>query len=87
MHPDGVVASVRDAGPGFELELVRADRGRHVGLGLLSERARLSGGRLDVHSGGGHVGTLLTLWLPRPAQAGPLPGVPAQRSAPVAVEA
>ena len=78
---------MRDAGPGFELELVRADRGRHVGLGLLGERARLSGGRLEVRSGGGHVGTLLRLWLPRPAQGGPLVDVPAQRSAPRAVPA
>ena len=76
--PDSVVASVRDRGPGFELELVRSDRGRHVGLGLLGERARLSGGRLEVASGAGHDGTLLRLWLPRPV---PAPVVPQQRPA------
>jgi hypothetical protein len=40
--------------------------GRHVGLGLLRERARLAGGRLDVVSEAG-TGTTLTLRLPRPA--------------------
>ena len=79
--PDGVVASVRDSGPGFELELVSSERGRSVGLGLLSERARLSGGRLEVSSGGGREGTLLRLWLPRPVQAPPAVDVPQQRRA------
>ena len=69
VRPDGVVASVADAGPGFEPELVRTELGRHVGLGLLGDRARLSGGRLEVRSGGGCEGTLLRLWLPRPAPA------------------
>jgi signal transduction histidine kinase len=59
-----VLAEVTDAGPGFEPALVRPDRGRHVGLGLLSERARLSGGSLAVESCPGH-GTTLTLRLPR----------------------
>lgn len=63
----GVIrASVRDSGPGFVPAMVRPDRGRHVGLGLLSERARLSGGGLEVDSVVG-AGTTLTLVLPRPA--------------------
>jgi signal transduction histidine kinase len=82
--PDGLLASVHDRGSGFELELVRSDRGRSAGLGLLRERARLSGGRLDVSSGRGHEGTLLQLWLPRPApsasQGRLLAHIPAQRS-------
>ena len=61
-----VVATVRDEGPGFDPDAVRPDRGRHVGLGLLRERARLSGGSLDVESRRGE-GTTLTLRLPRPA--------------------
>ncbi len=65
-----VRASVTDHGPGFDPEAVRPDRGRHVGLGLLRERARLSGGALDVHSGRG-AGTTLVLRLPRPAIAPP----------------
>jgi two-component system sensor histidine kinase DegS len=67
---DAVCASVRDEGPGFDPAAVRPDRGRHVGLGLLRERARLSGGALEVHSGQGH-GTTLQLRLPRTAQVPP----------------
>ena len=67
VRADEVVATVRDRGPGFEPEQVRPDGGRHVGLGLLSERARLSGGRLEVESGADLVGTLVRLRLPRPA--------------------
>ncbi|HWG93737.1 MAG TPA: ATP-binding protein [Mycobacteriales bacterium] len=47
---DAVVAWVRDEGPGFEPAAVRPDRGRHVGLGLLRDRARLAGGSLEVVS-------------------------------------
>ena len=65
---DAVVAEVRDEGPGFDPSTVRPDRGRHVGLGLLRERARLSGGSLDVDSRRGE-GTTLTLRLPRPSSA------------------
>ncbi len=74
---DAVVAEVRDAGPGFDPAAVRPDRGRHVGLGLLRERARLSGGGLDVESVQGQ-GTVLRLRLPRSTQVAPgdtaLPG-------------
>jgi signal transduction histidine kinase len=69
-----VVASVTDHGPGFDPTAVRPDRGRHVGLGLLRERARLSGGALEVDSAVGE-GATLTLRLPRPAitpPAGPV---------------
>ncbi|MCW2613362.1 MAG: periplasmic sensor signal transduction histidine kinase, partial [Frankiales bacterium] len=67
---DSVLASVRDEGPGFEPASVRPDRGRHVGLGLLRERARLSGGGLEVISSPG-AGTTLRLRLPRSAQVAP----------------
>jgi signal transduction histidine kinase len=63
---DAVLAEVRDEGPGFDPTAVRPDRGRHVGLGLLRERARLSGGSLDIDSRRGE-GTTLTLRLPRPS--------------------
>jgi signal transduction histidine kinase len=59
-----VIAVVRDEGPGFDLAAVRPQGGRHVGLGLLRERARLSGGTLEVTSAVG-AGTTLTLELPR----------------------
>jgi signal transduction histidine kinase len=60
---DLLVAQVRDEGPGFEPRTVRSSGGRHVGLGLLRERARLASGMLDVASEPGH-GTTLTLRLP-----------------------
>ena len=85
IEQDSVVAEVRDEGPGFDPSSVRPDRGRHVGLGLLRERARLSGGTLDVESMEGH-GTTLRLRLPRSAQVAPgevLADVPAQRLLPV----
>ncbi len=73
-----VLATVRDEGPGFDPDLVRPDRGRHVGLGLLRERARLSGGGLEVSSERG-VGTTLLLRLPRPSSAvQPPTGLPQQ---------
>jgi signal transduction histidine kinase len=84
VHADEVVATVRDAGSGFEPEQVRPSGGRSVGLGLLSERARLSDGRLEVESGGDLVGTLVRLRLPRPSAATAL--VPQQRR-PTAVAA
>lgn len=68
VEEDSVRAQVRDLGPGFDPQAVRPDRGRHVGLGLLRERARLSGGALDVDSRLGE-GTTLTLRLPRPSSA------------------
>lgn len=50
-----------------------------MGLGLLSERARLSGGSLQVSATGG--GTTLRLALPRTAAVPPedLPVLPRQR--------
>jgi signal transduction histidine kinase len=65
VEEEQVLASVRDEGPGFDPTSVRPDRGRHVGLGLLRERARLSGGELSIESRKGE-GTCLTLRLPRP---------------------
>jgi len=83
---DAVVATVTDQGPGFDPASVRPDRGRHVGLGLLRERARLSGGSLDVTSDPGH-GTTLRLRLPRVTSGAPReiprePVVPAQGPVP-----
>jgi signal transduction histidine kinase len=60
---DQLVATVHDAGAGFNPSTVQADGGRHVGLGLLRERARLAGGALDVDSRPGS-GTTLSLRLP-----------------------
>jgi signal transduction histidine kinase len=60
----GVTASVSDSGPGFDPNQVSPEQGRHVGLGLLRERARLAGGAVDVTSWPG-IGTTLTLRLPR----------------------
>ena len=77
VRADEVVATVRDEGSGFEPERVRPTGGRHVGLGLLSERARLSDGRLEVESGGGQAGTLVRLRLPMPSVTAL---VPAQRA-------
>jgi signal transduction histidine kinase len=65
---DFVVATVSDQGAGFEPDHVRSDSGRHVGLGLLRERARLVGGALEVASWPAP-GTTLTLRLPRGAGA------------------
>ena len=60
---DQLVARVRDAGPGFVPSQVRSSGGRHVGLGLLRERARLAGGALELDTAPGK-GTELTLRLP-----------------------
>jgi signal transduction histidine kinase len=65
-------AVVRDNGPGFDLahQPVAGAGGRHVGLGLLRERARLAGGSVDVMSAPG-AGTMLTLRLPVPVAEHP----------------
>lgn len=60
---DALVAVVRDAGPGFEPDKVQSSGGRHIGLGLLRERARLAGGGLDIATAPER-GTTLTLRLP-----------------------
>ena len=60
---DQLVAEVRDAGPGFVPGEVHSQGGRHVGLGLLRERARLAGGSLVVTTAPG-AGTTLSLRLP-----------------------
>jgi signal transduction histidine kinase len=60
---DQLVARVRDRGPGFVPSDVQSSGGRHVGLGLLRERARLAGGALEVSTAPGE-GTQLTLRLP-----------------------
>jgi signal transduction histidine kinase len=63
-----VMAVVRDAGAGFDPDMVRSEQGRHVGLGLLRERARLVGGSLEIASWPAE-STTLTLRLPRGAGA------------------
>ena len=69
-----LTATVVDAGPGFDPSLVKPDKGRHVGLGLLRERARLAGGSLTVTSTPGG-STTLCLRLPRTAsQTSPFGG-------------
>ena len=77
--PDDVLAEVRDEGPGFDPAAVHPEAGRHVGLGLLGERARLSGGSLQVSTTGS--GTTLRLALPRTAAVPPgdVPALPRQR--------
>ncbi|CAN5227833.1 hypothetical protein BH24ACT10_BH24ACT10_06200 [soil metagenome] len=70
VEDDAVTASVHDDGPGFDPSAVRPDRGRHVGLELLRERARLSGGSVEVDSGL-TAGTTLRLRLPRASQVAP----------------
>jgi signal transduction histidine kinase len=63
---EGLTAIVTDHGPGFDPTTVRSTGGRHAGLGLLRERARAVGGRLEVdHSPEG--GTRVTLLLLPPA--------------------
>ena len=64
VEDDLVLARVVDQGPGFDPDAVRPSQGRHVGLGLLRERARLCGGALTVESGP-EGGVVLTLRLPR----------------------
>jgi signal transduction histidine kinase len=66
MTQQELTATVVDAGPGFDPALVKPDKGRHVGLGLLRERARLAGGSLTVSSTPGG-STTLCLRLPRTA--------------------
>ncbi|MBV9484946.1 MAG: hypothetical protein JO246_02705 [Frankiaceae bacterium] len=78
---DWVVACVMDEGPGFDPHAVVSDGGRHVGLGLLRERARLVGGSLEVLSSA-NMGTQLTLRLPRVTAAGSGP-LPTKAHAPV----
>ena len=60
---DQLVATVHDAGTGFDPSTVHSAGGRHVGLGLLRERARLAGGALDLDARPG-AGTTLSLRLP-----------------------
>ncbi|BEP16232.1 hypothetical protein acdb102_45430 [Acidothermaceae bacterium B102] len=83
MTEQELTATVVDAGPGFDPALVKPDKGRHVGLGLLRERARLAGGSLTVTSTPGG-STTLCLQLPRTAsQTSPFGGRLAPATAPV----
>lgn len=60
---DVLVTSVSDGGGGFDPDAVRSVVGRHVGLELARERARLAGGSLEVESELG-CGTTVHLRLP-----------------------
>jgi len=73
---DWVTATVSDEGPGFDPNQVKSDKGRHVGLGLLRERARLAGGSVEVSSMPA-AGSTLRLRLPRTGVPGPRPSAPA----------
>ncbi len=77
---DEIVATVSDAGPGFDPDQVRPEKGRHVGLGLLRERARLAGGSLEISSMPA-AGTVLQLRLPRPVTPGARPSPLPERAA------
>jgi two-component system sensor histidine kinase UhpB len=67
-----LVAQVHDGGQGFVPGEVRSTGGRHVGLGLLRERARLAGGSLVVDTAPTS-GTTLTLRLPLSPRDSALP--------------
>lgn len=60
---------VSDEGPGFDPSAVVSTGGRHVGLRLAGERARLGGGKLTVDSAPG-AGTRVELSLPLSAPLG-----------------
>lgn len=73
---DVLVAKVSDKGPGFDLERAGPTGGRHLGLTLMRDRARLAGGSLDIDTGPAG-GTTLTLRLP----LAPFPPTPGGREA------
>lgn len=76
VRDDAVIAQVADGGAGFDQESrpsTGSSGGRHVGLGLLRERARLAGGGVDLRSAEG-AGTILTLRLPLRPMVGALHG-------------
>ena len=58
---DNACIEVSDQGPGFDVKLA-SESGR-LGLALLSERVRLLGGRIEIHSIPG-MGTNVRAWLP-----------------------
>lgn len=66
-------ATVSDRGPGFVPAAVDSSGGRHVGLKLARERARLAGGDLTLSTTLG-VGTRVELRLPLYADGGVRPG-------------
>lgn len=66
---NGLIAEVSDAGPGFDPVVDAAAGGRHVGLALLRERARLAGGSVTIESSPVN-GTVVRLVLPASALAG-----------------
>ena len=74
-------ATVTDRGPGFVPSAVDSSGGRHVGLKLARERARLAGGDLTVSSTLG-VGTKVQLQLPLYADGGVRPRRPAGLTSP-----
>lgn len=58
-----LVVAVSDRGPGFCLDEVDSSLGRHVGLRIARERARLAGGRVEIASRPGQ-GTTVRLRVP-----------------------
>ncbi len=87
-----ITLSVTDHGGGFDPSLVKSAGGRHVGLHLLSERARLMGGSVQVCSAPGE-STVLRLRLPvperrvNPSRAANGPEVLGQRTRPSSANA
>jgi NarL family two-component system sensor histidine kinase YdfH len=65
---DSVVITVLDDGVGFDI--AQTQPAGHFGLLGLRERARLTGGRLEIHSTPGH-GTRLVLRVPLQAEIEP----------------
>ncbi len=63
VHGAELHVAVTDAGPGFDPAAVVSTDGRHVGLRLARERARLAGGVIDIESSPG-AGTCVRLRLP-----------------------
>jgi PAS domain S-box-containing protein len=60
---DGVLVSIKDDGVGFDVSSVEQSGTAHVGLRVMSERAKLAGGWCRVAAGVG-IGTTVEFWLP-----------------------
>jgi PAS domain S-box-containing protein len=60
---DGFLVTIKDDGVGFDLSSVERSGAGHVGLRVMSERAKLAGGWCRVTSGV-EIGTTVECWLP-----------------------
>jgi len=61
---DEIAIAVCDDGRGFDLQRLQEGGDAHVGIGIMRERARRIGGRLELETAPGR-GTCVTLLLPR----------------------